>query len=687
MPLRRTSILIFHLLSTPMIAMAEPAPACRLEPLSGEFAPLGVDVRTVSKSIVPGDDFFRFVNAGWIASTPIPAGYWDYGQTNVLISKVDRQIADLLSDLATTDAPRGSVEQQVRDANASFLDTAAIELRGARQLRKQIAWIMAARTADAIARRMADPTSSSLFAINVYPAELRSRVHLDQQNLVQPMLGLPSADDYRRTDADGAALRDAYVTYVAQVLDLAGIQDAHSRSQRLLALETRIAANLWPFEKLRDRRANYHPLTVAALDEYAPGFPWRAFLAERGVAHVRDIVLGTDTAVQAQAGLFAATPLEDWRTYLSFHWIQNQIDVLPEDFRRASWEFYGRRLSNAQQSPPRQEVAARLVSSALGQQLGKLYAQRYVKAETRAAASEMIVYLRKAFEERLAQAGWMDDSTRVAAQAKLARLSFKVGYPMVWRDFSGIRIDGEDAAGNLRRLRAADWLDQRRRLEPGVKEVWNQTPQTVDASYSVLYNAVELPGAFLQPPYFDAHADPAVNFGAIGAIVGHEIGHGFDDQGIIYDAEGRMRDWWSKESLARFHQRAEALVSQYDAYAPYPDAHVNGRRTIGENISDLSGVLLAYRAYHLYLSDHPCPRSAAPDGLSGDQRFFMSWAQAWRYQAPESAVRHVVKWGFHAPTPYRVNGVMRNIDEWYEAFGVKPGDALYLPPEQRVKIW
>jgi endothelin-converting enzyme/putative endopeptidase len=296
--------------------------------------------------------------------------------------------------------------------------------------------------------------------------------------------------------------------------------------------------------------------------------------------------------------------------------------------------------------------------------------------------------LRKAFNERLAKVTWMDEATRVEAQAKLARMALKVAYPGIWRDFSGIRIGRDDAAGNLQRLRIADWDNQRRRLRPGEKqEIWYQTPQTVDASYSVLYNAIELPGAFLQPPYFDAHADPAVNFGAIGAIVGHEMGHGFDDQGIIYDAAGRMRNWWSDDALREFHQRTQALIAQYDAFAPYPDAHVDGKRTVGENISDLSGVLLAYRAYHLYRADHPGEQASSEDGLTGDQRFFLSWAQAWRYQAPESAVRHVMKYSFHSPTPYRVNGVMRNIDEWYDAFDVKPTNKLYLPPEERVRIW
>jgi putative endopeptidase len=380
--------------------------------------------------------------------------------------------------------------------------------------------------------------------------------------------------------------------------------------------------------------------------------------------------------------------LDDWRSYVAFHWIQNQIDVLPRAFRESSWTFHGQVLSGAKEPPSREDIALRLVNSSLGHQVGRLYVERFFSPETKAAAEELIGYLRKAFAERLSSVSWMDDATRAEAQAKLARVKFKVGYPGLWRDFSVLEIKADDAAGNLRRIREADWAYQRRRLEPDNKdEPWYQTPQTVDASYSVLLNAIELPAAFLQPPYFDAKADPAVNFGAIGGIIGHEMGHGFDDQGIIYDSQGRLRNWWSARSLMQFHGRAQALIEQYDAFSPYEGVHVNGRRTIGENIADLSGLSLAHRAYRLYIADHPCARQASLDGLSGEQRFFLSWAQAWRYKAPESAIRWVIDYGYHVPTPYRVNGVVRNMDEWYQAFDIKPTDKLYVAPDKRVRIW
>ncbi|MBP2160397.1 MULTISPECIES: M13 family metallopeptidase [Asticcacaulis] len=653
--------------------------------LTGEFAPNGIDTSTISRTIRPGDDFFGYLNQGWIDRTPIPEGYWDYGQTNVLMATVDARIRGLVT--AGEGGAPGSPARQVQDAYAAFRDTAAIDRRGLEPFRAGLDAIMRAGTAEDVARRMADPSSSTLFAINVFPAEGRWLVHLDQQNQSQPMLGLPNREAYEQSDAASAANRAAYEAHIATLLAAAGMADAKARAARVVALEARIAANQWDFARLRDRKANYHPMTVAELTRYAPGFPWRAYLQARGVGHVTDIVLGTDTAVQTQARLFAATPLDDWRAYLAFHWLRNQADVLPQALRDSNWAFYGQTLSNAKAPPPRAEVALRLVNGAMGHLVGRLYAERHVTPETRAAATEMVAYLRKAFDERLSQAAWMDEPTRAEARAKLAAMTLKVGYPKVWRDYSGVAIQSDDAAGNLRRLRQSDWDIQRQRLKPGAAgELWYQTPQTVDASYSVLMNAIELPAGYLQPPYFDAAADPAVNFGAIGAIIGHEMGHGFDDQGIIYDSRGRLRGWWSDAALKTFHDRAQALVDQYDAFSPYAGVHVNGRQTIGETIADLSGVSLSYRAWQMYMADHPCADTSR-DGLRGDQRFFLAWAQAWRYAAPESAIRHVIKYSYHAPTPYRVNGVVRNLDAWYAAFGVKPGDALYLPPEQRVRIW
>ena len=657
-------------------------------PVTGEFAPQGVDTRGFSKRVHPGDDFFEYANEGWIGATLIPHGFWDFGQTSLLGLTVDGQLKRVIAASVANPGPRGGASQQIGAAYLSFLDTERIERAGLKTVRADLRSMLSTRTSDDIVRWMAKPTSSSIVAINVFPAAGTWRIHLDQQNLTQPMLGLPGRESYERNDGNHAAQRAAYQNYVAGTFRRAGVDNAAARAVRLVALEGRIAATQWDLEKLRDRRANYHPMSVDELAKFAPGFPWRTFLVARGAGQVTDIVLGTDTAMQAQSRVFADTPIDDWRSYLAFHWLQNQIEVLPAEFREASFAFYGQTMSNATIPPARADVALRLVNSAFGPQLGRLYAEHYFSTQARASAGQLIVYLKRAFAERFAAATWLDDATRAEAQAKLANLSVKVGFPKIWRDYSGLTIRRDDAAGNLQRIRAADWNYQLRRFEPNTAdEPWYQTPQTIDASYSVLYNALEVPAAFLQPPYFDAHADAAANFGAIGAIIGHEIGHGFDDQGIVYDSRGRLRNGWSEESLWQFHARAQALVDQYNAFSPIEGVHVNGRRTLGENIADLSGVSLSFRAYQLYRGDHPCEGRASYDGLTGEQRFFLAWAQAWRYKAPESAVRFVAEYGYHAPTPYRVNGVVQNLDAWYDAFGVKPGDKLFVPPERRVRIW
>jgi endothelin-converting enzyme/putative endopeptidase len=324
----------------------------------------------------------------------------------------------------------------------------------------------------------------------------------------------------------------------------------------------------------------------------------------------------------------------------------------------------------------------------MAQVVGRLYVERYFSEEGQARAAELFDYLRRAFEEAIATADWMDEATRAEAQSKLAAFKFKIGYPRIWRDYAHVSIRPDDLLGNARRLQEADWSYARSLLvTANDKEVWYQSPQVVNASFSVLFNAVELPAAYLQPPYFDPHADPAVNFGSIGAIIGHEMGHGFDDQGAHFDGRGRIRDWWTEDSRKNFNARTDALVQQYNAYSPIEGLHLNGKLTLGENIGDLTGVSLAYRAYRLYLLEHPELQGTSKDGFTNDQRFFLSWGQTWRYVAPDSAIRYIIENGYHSPAPYRVNGVVRNIDAWYDAFGVTSEQLLYLPPSERVRLW
>jgi endothelin-converting enzyme/putative endopeptidase len=655
------------------------------------FGNWGVETQRISKSIKPGDDFFSYVNEGWIKSTKIPSGYWDYGQTSVLAAQTEQRVRDIVHAAAQASAPKGDPRQQVGDLYSSFMDTDRIERLGLSPIQSDLNSIVTIKTHEEVARWMADPRSSSLVAINVFPDAGNTKrwlVHLDQGNLVQPILGLPRREYYERKDGAFPADRVAYREYVTKVFERTGIDRAAQRANDVLALETKLAALQWNLEQLRDRKANYHLLSVRELMAYTPGFPWSAFLTARQVGDVEEVVLGTDTAVQAQAKVFRETPVDQWSSYLAFHWIQNQVDLLPSAFQSASFDFYGKRLSGQKEQSPRDQRAISFANSRMAQVVGRLYVERYFSQETLTRAVELFDYLRRAFGERLATVDWMDEQTRAEAQSKLAAFKFKIGYPRKWRDYSHVSIRQDDLMGNARRLQKADWSYARSMLKGrNKKEVWYQSPQVVDASFGVLFNAVELPAAFLQPPYFDPLADPAVNFGSIGAIIGHEMGHGFDDQGAHFDGKGRLRDWWTEDSRIHFKERTDALVGQYSAFSPIEGLYLNGKLTLGENIGDLTGVSLAYRAYQLYLHDHPEMKGTVRDGFTNDQRFFLSWGQAWRYIAPDSAIRYIIENGYHSPAPYRVNGVVRNIDAWYDAFGVTPGQRLYLSPSERVKLW
>jgi endothelin-converting enzyme/putative endopeptidase len=522
------------------------------------------------------------------------------------------------------------------------------------------------------------------------------------------VLGLPGRADYVGQDARSRDRRAAYRAYVAATLARAGVDGAERRAADVLALETAVATRMWDPARLRDQRANYRPLSRAALAAFAPGFPWDAFLEARGVGQAREVVLGTDSAARANARLFAETPVDAWRSYLAFHWLQNHVEALPAAFQRASHAFHRERLagvSTAWQPDPGR--GTQLVDRYLGEALGRLYVARHFPPEARDEVAEMVGHLRAAFADRLARATWMDDATRTDAQAKLAALTVKIGYPDRWRDVSGVALDPADLYGNVRRLRAAEWAEQRAALDrpPERGAIWYQAPQAVNASNSQRLVSVEFPAGILQPPFFDPAADPAANFGAIGAVIGHELGHAFDDQGSRFDREGRLRDWWTPATRARYDARAAALVAQYDAYEPLPGVRVNGRQTLGENLADLMGLTLAHDAYRRYLRAQAARAGAPPasgaatppsareerggagEGAAADRAFFLAYARVWRVRYTDEALRERLSNAYHAPGMLRVNGVVRNLDAWYTAFGVTRSQQLYLPPERRVAIW
>ena len=645
----------------------------------GLITPLRKAFGQAVKTVRPGDDFYLYADAGDLAVMTIPPGHWDYGQFDVIGKGVAARIAALVARASS----ETTAERRVAAAYRSVLDEASIARRGPVRLKRELARIMAARSHEEIGALMAHPRSSSLIAFNVFPAQGEWMVHLDQQNQDQPMLEL-SSSDYAATDGHGMTVREAYRRCIVTLFDLAGIADAQRRGADVVAIESEIARRQWDFEKLRDRRANLHILTVPQLEDYAPGLPWRAMLAARGVGGVARINLGTDSAVAAQAKLFRETPVDVWRSWLAYGWIRNGIDVLPAGFRDAYWALSVAR--GSKDRPTRQEEALRFLDRRLRMDVARLYVEAHFPEEDRRRAVEMLAYLKRAMAERLRTTTWLDPASRAEALAKLDAMALKAGYPRSWPIYGkGEDLRADDAAGNLEILLHEAWRAQTDRLGKAhpQDELWYESPQTVDASYSVLLNSIELPAAILQPPFFSGGAHPAENFGAIGALAGHEMGHGFDDQGVLFDSKGVMRDWMSADARAAFAARAQQLIDQYSAFEPLPGLKLDGRRTQGENIADLSGVSLALRAYELYRADH----GDMTDLKEARRKLFLSWAKVWVYKAPESAIRHIVANSYHVPAPWRVNGVVRNLDAWYDAFDVKPGDALYLAPDARVRLW
>lgn len=650
----------------------------------------GIATQYISDDIQPGDDFFTYVNEGWIGATEMPPGYASFTATNALHLDTEQRVNRLIREAATSGAPAGP-QQQIGALYASYMDVDRIEAKGLSPIQGELDQLLSLASHEDVARWMADPRSHSITGISIYldPKDTsRDLVYLDQQDVGQGILGLPGKVHYTSSEDPYPRHRAGYREYITRTLTRAGIDRAEERARDILALETALASVQWDPSQLRDREANYHLMARTDLPEYAPGFPWQVFLEARGVADVDEIILGTNTAVRASAAIFAETPVDVWRSYLVFHWIDNHAHLLPEAYGQAAFDFFGTTLWGVQERTAREQRATRLVSRHLGQVLGKLYVAEHFPPEHRAQVEELVEFVRRAFRERLEAADWMDEETRQHALAKLAAFDVRIAYSDHWRDYSAVVIDPADLVGNFRRIEAADWDHQLARLDGGtVRDMWWMAPQVVDAAYSPQLNAVTFPAGILQPPLFDPDADAAVNFGAIGAVIGHEMGHGFDDQGSRFDKGGHLRNWWTPRSRAQFENRTRRLVEQYSAFSPLPGVNLDGRQTLGENIADLTGVTVAHRAYQLYRAEREGGEARRIDGFTGDQRFFMAWAQAQRSVWSEEALRANAQRSYHVPGQYRANGVVRNIDAWYDAFEVTDAHELYVAPADRVRLW
>jgi len=649
-----------------------------------QIAPWGLDLSARDPSVKPGDDFYRYANGHWLDTHSIPPDRSTWGSFDELVERSLQRVREILESLPA-DAPPGSNARKLSDFYRAYVDTATIDRLGLAPARAGLDAIAAARSYEDVGRLMGRPDLRLAAPISFDTDPDQKDPDHYMVVIFQSGLGLPDRDYYLKDDQVYKELRVKYAAHIERLLSLAGAADAAAAARSIVELETQIATVHWPRAKRRERDLTYNPHTRAELPGFAPGFPWPALLQAAGLENQPRFVVREADAVQALGALFQKVPVERWRAYLRYHYLAGNADVLPKAYDDEVFDFYGRTLHGQQEQRARWKRAVVAIDAALGEAAGELYVQRYFPQSSKQQMLELVENLRATYRERIEHLPWMGAATRKLALEKLAAFHPKIGYPDKWRDYAALEVKPGDAFGNGQRAIAFEWQRQVRRLaEPTDRGEWGMTPQRVNAYYNPTFNEVVFPAAILQPPFFDPHADAAVNYGGVGGVIGHEMGHGFDDQGAKSDARGVLTNWWQPQDLTAFHQRVDRLDAQYSAFEALPGLKLNGRLTLGENIGDLGGVAVANAAYHRSLHGAVPP---VLDGLSADQRFFLSWAQVWREKQRDEDVRSQVTSNPHSPAPFRVNGVVRNVDAWYGAFDVRPGEKLYLPPDERVHIW
>jgi putative endopeptidase len=649
----------------------------------------GVDLSGMDKTVKPGDDFFRYVNGAWFATAEIPADRTTTGSFVQLDIQSETRVRGILSELEGRKGNLTPEEKQVRDLYASYVDTDRLERLGLEPARRDLATIAAIRTHEDVARAMASPDLGAQSIFNV-------RIGVDDKNpdayavfVRQSGLGLPDRDYYRLDEKGIVATREKYRAYIAEILRLGEVADAETKAEAIFKLESEIADIHWSRVERRDADKTYNPMRASELVQFAPDFPWTDVLRESGIATPpggeRQVIISEKSAFPGLASLFKRTSVDTWRDYLTFHYLSGHAAYLPKRFDDARFEFYGKVLGGQREQLARDKRGVRFVGGAMGENVGRLYVARFFPADAKAKAQDLVRNLLNVYRQRIQTADWMSPETRRQALEKVGTFSVKIGYPDTWRDYSAFRVDPEDLLGNQTRGARYEWNRRLERLDgPVDRSEWGMSPQTVNAYYNSSLNEIVFPAGILQPPFFDPNADPAVNYGGIGAVIGHEISHGFDDQGSKYDAEGVLRNWWTEADRRNFDERTNTLSDQFSTYSPITGLFVNGRLTLGENIADLAGLTVAHAAYHLSLNGAEPP---VLDGFTGDQRLFLGYAQVWRFKAREETLRQRVLSDPHSPPEFRINGVVRNVDAWYDAMGVVPGEKLYLAPERRVHLW
>lgn len=660
---------------------AAPAPEPASTPRSG------VERANFDSTVRAQDDLYRAVNGTWLKQTQIPPDKSNYGSFTGLADEAEKQLRAIVEELAAQpDKLRGSVEQKVGDTFASFMDEARIESLGLAPIQAELDRI------EALKSRKDLPVLMAQLARSGVAMPLQPYVHQDAKDATryagdfyQGGLSLPDRDFYLIEDEKFRGIRSAFGQHVETMWTLAKLGDGASAGKTVLALETRLAKIQWDKVERRDPVKRYNPYPKAQLATLAPGIAWPAFLDAVGFASLDTVLVSQPTYLSALGGLLRSESLAHWKTWLKWKLLSSRAEVLPKAYADESFAFFGRRLNGIAENRPRWKRGVAMVESALGEAVGQVYVARHFPPENKARMEVLVQNLIRAYGPAIDSLEWMSADTKKAAREKLAKFTYKIGYPNRWRDYTRLEVIAGDAVGNHRRAAEFEYARDIAKLgQPIDREEWGMTPQTVNAYYNPEMNEIVFPAAILQPPFFDAQADDAVNYGGIGAVIGHEITHGFDDKGSQYDGDGNLRMWWTAEDRAKFDALGARLAAQYDAYEPVKGYRVNGRFTLGENIADLGGLSIALRAYRLSLEGKPAP---VIDGLSGEQRFFMGWAQVWRRLYREENLLNRLKTDSHSPSEYRCNGVVVNMPEYLEAFSVEPGDGLHSTPDSRIKIW
>ncbi|MDX1892238.1 M13 family metallopeptidase [Mycolicibacterium sp. 050158] len=654
----------------------------------------GIDLSHVDDDTRPQDDLFGHVNGRWLADYDIPADRATDGAFRLLADRAEEQVRDLIVEASELHAEAGTDEQRVGDLYASFMDEATVARVGVQPLLDELATIDAAADRDALAavlgglQRSGVGGGTGLYVDTDSKDSTRYLLHLSQSGL-----GLPDESYYR--DAKHADILAAYPGHITRMFALAFGEEPQpneweATAERIVALETKIAASHWDVVKRRDADLTYNLRTFDELIAEAPGFDWAGWIGAIGTnaEKAAEVVVRQPDALTAFAALWAAEDLEDWKRWLRWRVISSRSSILTDALVAENFDFYGRTLSGTEEIRERWKRGVALVENLMGDAVGKLYVERHFPPDAKARMDELVANLREAYRVSIDDLEWMTPETRARALAKLDKFTPKIGYPVRWRDYPGLVIDRADLYGNYKRGNVVGYDRELAKLgAPVDRDEWFMTPQTVNAYYNPGMNEIVFPAAILQPPFFDADADDAANYGGIGAVIGHEIGHGFDDQGAKYDGDGNLVDWWTDSDRAEFGSRTKALIEQYDQFVPRQltdGQHVNGAFTVGENIGDLGGLSIALLAYELSLGGEPAP---VIDGLTGVQRVFFGWAQVWRTKSRDAEAIRRLAIDPHSPPEFRCNGIVRNLDAFYDAFGVTEDDELFLDPEKRVSIW